>query len=44
MNLERGRCPVCGRDVAIRRGGEVREHVPPSDTRKCKGSGKKAAR
>jgi hypothetical protein len=24
--LPRGQCPRCGRDVALRRGGELREH------------------
>ncbi len=24
--LPRGRCPVCGSDVALRRGGLIREH------------------
>jgi hypothetical protein len=24
--LERGQCPVCGRDVALRNGGLVRQH------------------
>lgn len=26
LRLPRGRCPSCGRDVALRKGGELREH------------------
>lgn len=52
--LPRGRCPVCGGDVALRKGNIVREHrvyLPQRDqdttahlgrTRVCKGSGKPA--
>ena len=49
MNLPRGICSVCGKDVAIRRNGEVREHTRPGGqgvTRwgnaavPCPGSGK----
>jgi competence CoiA-like predicted nuclease len=50
--LPRGRCPVCGADVALRKGGKVREHyvyraqadqdltVPMGRMRVCEGSGK----
>lgn len=53
--LPRGRCPVCGADVALRKGGKVREHrvyLPQRDqdtsthlgrTRVCGGSGMAAA-
>lgn len=27
--LPRGYCPVCGKTVALRQGGLVREHTPP---------------
>lgn len=27
--LPRGHCPKCGSDVALRKGGLVREHRPP---------------
>lgn len=42
--LPRATCPSCGRDVALRRGGELREHVrDPNDELapgvKCPGSG-----
>jgi hypothetical protein len=29
--LPRADCPFCGRNVALRRGGELREHVAPID-------------
>lgn len=39
--LPRGRCPLCGKDVAVRVGGELREHRSgqgePSEL--CDGSG-----
>lgn len=35
--LPRGVCPVCGRDVTLRRGGQLREHRP--DGPLCAGSG-----
>jgi hypothetical protein len=53
-SLPRGRCPVCGADVALRRRGLVREHrvylsqleQDPSTrlgrTRVCEGSGQQA--
>lgn len=44
--LPRGRCPHCDRDVALRRGGQTREHRLPADPpvhaqtgRLCPGSG-----
>lgn len=38
--LPRGRCPECGRDVALRRGGELREHtVRGRGTPMCAASG-----
>lgn len=44
--LPRGACPVCGRDVALRKGGLVREHqAPPRLQHKslvCLGSGRVA--
>ncbi len=51
--LPRGRCPVCGREVALRVNGTVREHWPPaavaggpralSSVVPCDGSGMPAA-
>jgi len=38
--LPRGRCPVCGGDVALRVGGLVREHY--HDAGLCSGSGEPA--
>lgn len=37
----RGRCPACGKDVALRRGGWVREHAPAdgNNASVCPGSG-----
>jgi hypothetical protein len=52
--LPRGRCPVCGGDVALRKGSLVREHrvylpqaeqdpsTPLGRTRVCEGSGRRA--
>lgn len=49
--LPRGRCPVCTKDVALRVGGQIREHyvyraqrdqdptTPLGRVRVCKGSG-----
>ena len=37
--LPRGRCPVCGRDVALRKNGIIREHRAPGETRVCRGAG-----
>lgn len=31
MNLPRETCPACGRSVAVRKGGELREHRPAKD-------------
>lgn len=46
--LPRGKCPDCHRDVAVRAGGEAREHQVYNRTtgryEKCGGSGKKAER
>lgn len=44
MKLPRGQCPVCRQDVAVRRGGEIREHRARSGAAVCKGSGKPAAK
>lgn len=41
-NLPRGECPMCGRDVALRRGGEYREHRKPEGGI-CEASGLTAA-
>jgi hypothetical protein len=46
--LPRGRCPVCRADVALRKGGLVRQHKAPDDERDvprdefgwCAGSGR----
>lgn len=35
----RGYCPVCGKAVALRNGGLVREHRPRSGAPTCQGSG-----
>ena len=51
--LPRGHCPRCGSDVALRKGGLVREHEAPRTWNKkthdwsgsagvCRGSGKAA--
>lgn len=44
--LPRGTCPTCGRDVALRKGDLLREHVRDPHSRtpleKCAGSGTKA--
>lgn len=41
----RGRCPVCDREVALRKGGIVREHWQYAYSRvKCVGSGNLAAK
>lgn len=41
--LPRGRCPECGAEVALRKGGLVREHRDRSTTRElCSGSGERA--
>jgi hypothetical protein len=54
--LPRGTCPVCTADVALRKGGLVREHrvylpqreqdpsTPLGRTRVCEGSGQKSKR
>jgi len=40
-SLPRGRCPVCIRDVALRKGGLLRQHtMVPSGKRQCRGSGR----
>lgn len=51
VRLPRGRCPICGADVALRKGGLVREHrvylpqreqdlsTPLGRTTVCAGSG-----
>jgi len=49
MKLPRGNCPVCGADVALRAGGEMREHPDHrhhlygtgrnDEVPKCSGSG-----
>lgn len=42
--LPRGKCPVCGREVALRKGNLIREHRPTSRStiHVCPGSGKPA--
>lgn len=40
--LPRGKCTVCGRDVALRKGNLVREHRAYGDYPVCPGSGKPA--
>jgi ParB family chromosome partitioning protein len=40
--LERGACPVCSADVALRKGGLVREHKAPNG-KVCAGAGQPAA-
>lgn len=40
-HLPRGECSKCGKDVAVRRGGEIREH-DGANGKKCPGSGKPA--
>jgi ParB/RepB/Spo0J family partition protein len=40
--LERGACPVCSADVALRKGGLVREHKAPNG-KVCPGAGQPAA-
>ena len=42
--LPRGKCPVCGGDVALRKGGLVREHFGDAPQRVCPGSGQPAAK
>lgn len=37
--LPRGICPICGRDVALRKGELVREHRDPLAEATCRGSG-----
>ena len=44
MRLPRGICPVCGRDVALRNGGLIREHAAePGTAAVCAGTGTAAA-
>jgi hypothetical protein len=39
--LPRGICPACGREIALRNHGLLREHrARPTDARPCRGSGK----
>lgn len=38
-SLPRGTCPSCGRNVALRKGGLVREHRAVDDAAVCRGSG-----
>jgi hypothetical protein len=40
--LPRGRCPVCGDNVAVRVNGEIREHRRHRDVPACEGSGQLA--
>lgn len=43
--LPRATCPLCDRDVAVRRGGELREHINQlAGGIKCAGSGFTVAR
>ncbi len=54
-SLPRGRCPVCDQDVALRKGGQLREHyvyrpqaeqdptTPLGRVRTCEGSGGRPA-
>lgn len=41
--LPRGKCPYCGRRVALRVNGTVREHQDKETGRKCGGSGQRAS-
>lgn len=45
MKAPRGVCPVCAKDVALRRGGLIREHSAPDANKAtvCPGSGWEAA-
>ena len=39
-SLPRATCPICGRDVAVRVNGALREHMLPGDlVNLCPGSG-----
>jgi hypothetical protein len=40
--LPRATCAACRREVAVRSGGEIREHRPPEGGAVCEGSGKPA--
>lgn len=40
--LPRGTCPECGADVALRKGGQLREHRRKGKVSMCSGSGKHA--
>ena len=40
--LPRGRCPVCGDNVALRKNGTMREHRRHHDSPLCEGSGQPA--